>query len=271
MAYVNRHGVKTSGQTVGVRMFIWKKPKKVVLQCFTTRPGLPEMFAPVRMARATPDWWKKTTSIVDPELAAKGSRKFGGPTKLQKTVKHCYAVQKTFENAIAYPLWSEAFVAVNASGDPKGVVPANEHPGEHHPVHQYPGMMSNNWVNFKFKSPWLFYTDRPVHFYMANPFYHIHDHNWQTMPGVVEFYYQHHTNVNMVFRRPSGSAGFEYEFRAGDIMAYFVPMFEEDIEIQAETVDQKDWDRLEFGSKIWFNAATGHRKNDIGGCPLHRS
>jgi hypothetical protein len=106
---------------------------------------------------------------------------------------------------------------------------------------------------------------------MSNPFYHIHDHNWQTMPGVVEFYYQHHTNVNMVFRRPSGSAGFEYEFRAGDIVGYFMPMFEEDIEIKAETIDQKDWDRLEFGGKIWFSAATGHRKNDIGGCPLHRS
>ena len=90
------------------------------------------------------------------------------------------------------------------------------------------------------------------------------------MPGVVEFYYQHHANINMIFRRPNGSAGYEYEFRAGDVLAYLFPMFEQDIEIRAETIDQKDYDKLEFAQKIWFGHAEGQRKMNIGGCPFHR-
>lgn len=251
-------------------MFFWKKPERIVLSCYTTRTGIPELFSPQRLIKSMPDWWKQTKSLIDPEIKANGKTRFQSPTKLNKSIKRCYAVQKTFEYGLCVPMWSDAYVGVNASGYPTATVPGGEMPGEHHPVEQYPGMMTNNWVNFKFKSPWLIYTNKPVHFYLSNPFYNIQEHNWQTMPGVVEFFYQHHSNINMIFKRPNGSAGFEYEFRAGDVLAYLIPMFEQDIEVKAETIDQKDYDRLEFGEKIWFSSASGQRRMDIGGCPFHR-
>lgn len=250
-------------------MFFWKKQKKVVLRCFTSRDGLVDLFPPTRMPKVVPDWWKKTPALVDmSEAHQMGSH---APSKLQKTVKHCYAVQKLFENGIALPSWHDAFIGIDAKGMPRGHFPdMSAKNGDHHPPQQYPGMVTPSWVNYKLVSPWLFYTEEPIHFYMANPFYHIQDHNWQTMPGVVEFHYQHHTNVNMIFKRPNMSSGVEYEFRAGDILAYFLPMTERDIEVQVEQVTEAEMKRLDFDQKIWFSHAKAKRDLDIGGCPFHR-
>jgi hypothetical protein len=247
-------------------MFFWKKPSKKIVRWFTTHVGLPEMYPPAPLSKHTPEWWKKTPAY------SPTSKNKGGwvPQKLQKTVKHCYAVQKLWENSFALPLWWDMFVGLNSKGEIGAKVPANQTPGENHPVEQYPGMLSSGWVNWKVKSPWVVYTEEYLPFYVSSPFYHIQDHNWQTMPGHTEFFHQHHTNINMIFRKPSSSAGLEYEFRAGDIIAYLTPMFEGDVEFICETIDQKELDRLEFGQKMWFNPATFARRNNIGGCPFHR-
>lgn len=249
-------------------MFFWKKPKKVVVTFYTDRPGLPELFPVTRLNKVIPSWWKNMPSMED-AMQKEGKRAFH-PKRMMKSIKHCYAVQKLWENGLAVPIWSDAFVTVSPDGKAHGGVPGNEPPGETHPVHQYPGMMTSNWVNWKMKSPWLVYSTEYAPFFVSNPFYHVQEHNWQTMPGQIEFFYQHHSNINMIFKKPNGSAHFEYDFRAGDIIAYMTPMFDREYEIRAETVSPEDYRKLEYGAKIWFSPASEQRKSGLGGCPLHK-
>lgn len=246
-------------------MLFWKKSKKVVLRCITAVQGLDQLYPPARLPKYIPDWWKKAPAFNEPVI----DEKRYSPSKMRKTVKHCYAIQKLLERGIALPMWSDAYVMVKSDGEPRAVTPSGR-TGTHHPERQYPGMLAPSWVNYKLESPWLFYTEEPVHWAMVNPFYHIKDHMWQAMPGVTEFFYQHHTHTNIVFRRPAGAIAHEYEFRPGDIVAYFVPMFEADVEVAVEVVSDEEMRKLEFGTKIWFNSADGHRDNNIGGCPLSR-
>jgi hypothetical protein len=252
-------------------MLFWKKRESVVVTCFTTRYALPELLPPIiRLAKVVPEWWKKQSSNVDLSKI-KDKQHWFRPSAMNHSIKHCYALQKLFEKSYGIQLWNDMAVGVRPDGAITGVAPSNQVAGDHHPVEQYEGMISSDWVNYKFVSPWLIYTNRFVPFYISDPFYHIQNHEWITMPGYTEFYHQHHSNINAMFRKPAGTSGLEYKFEAGDIIAYLTPLEDVSIEVKCETIDEKDYQKLEFGQKIWFSAATVARKKNIGGCPIHRS
>jgi len=244
--------------------------KPLEVRFLTPVDGLVELFPPQPLSRCIPDWWKRTPAYLD---APKNSRSRPPPKKVNKSAKHCYSIQKTLERGISFPLWMDMFVTVDHKGHahPYGPPSGPKGLGEQHPRTQYPGMLTDDWVNFKFNAMWMAYTEEPAYFYMTNPFYHMDSHTWQTMPGVIEFHWQHNLNVNTIMKKPVGSdenpAAIEYEFKAGDMLAYFIPMTERKIVIKCEQVTQQEWDRLHYGYKMFFSSATEHRNRNIGGCP----
>lgn len=240
----------------------------VTLTFYTTRYGLPEIASNRSMTKALPDWWKKTPAYFDKNDHPGYKDKIVSKRDL-KTVKHCYAMQKTIEKGIVVPLWCEQEVFISSDGTIAGKAPSQKAGGSH-PVVQYPGAISNDWLNYKFESPWLVYTDKPVSFYMTDAFYHNKNKEWLAMPGVIEFHYQHHLHINTIFKKPNGQKGFEYQFSPNDIMAYLIPMFENPVIIKTEIISEEEYKALEFGSSIWFNPASAAKKENIGGCPFHR-
>lgn len=267
---------------------IWKKKKPLEVRFFTDRDGLVDLFPPQFLGRDVPDWWKNTPAYVDdtpPPNGMKEDPRLAGrikPKKLNKSAKHCYSIQETLKRAISFPCWSDAFLQVDHTGRVKHLAPGKAHMhkgknlGEQHPKKQYPGLLTQEWTNWKWNAAWMAYTEEFVPFYMCDPFYHKVSRDWQTMPGVIEFHYQHNLNVNTILRTPPKAKEgekqqvIEYEYRAGDHLAYFVPMIHDrEIIIKAEQVDDKEWERLHYGHNIWFSSATEHRKRDLGGCPFH--
>ena len=250
-------------------MFFWKKKKKVVLRCFTTNVGLPELFPLVKLSKALPEWWHEVPAYLsDEDATPKGQmRHVAMPKKANKSIKHCYAIQKLWENSIAIPAWSDLSMAITPEGQSFGIAPNNKSPGNQHRPPQYPGMLGPEWVNWKTNSPWLIYTDQPVSFMLTDPFYHNQDHRWITMPGELEFFYQHHSNLNLVFRRDEKEV-MKYEFSAGAILAYLTPCFDEEIEIICETITEQEKEKLEWAKKISFTPSRFMRNNKIGGCPF---
>lgn len=256
---------------------IFKREKPVVLRFITKNDGLVDLFPPKPLSQCVPTWWKNTPSYLESPSVDPRTKKpiVPRPSKLQKTVKHCYSIQKTLERGIALPLWQDMYITVDHNGKahPVGPAQAPNTLGEQHPKAQYPGLLSDDWVNFKFKGGWLAYTEEYVPFYMTNPFYHMQDHQWQAMPGVIEFHHQHNLNVNTILRKPEGTneapKAIEYEFKAGDTLAYLVPMTDRKIIIKAEQVSEKEYEKLKFGHKMWFSSAAEHRKRNMGGCPFN--
>ena len=220
---------------------IIKRKKPLHVKFFTCQDAIADLFPPRKLSQATPDWWRKTPSLLAEEKDASLDHLRRGmvqmPKKMRKSSKHCYAIQKTFEHAIGFPLWSDVIVEVGADDRVAAMAPGKSQnmpgkggPGEQHPRSQYPGLLPRDWCNWKFNSAWIAYTEEPVLFWMCDPFYHKENRDWQSMNGVIEFYHQHNLNVNTILRKPPKPAEGEsetrlqYNFNAGEMIAYFVPM-----------------------------------------------
>jgi hypothetical protein len=255
-------------------MLFWKKTKKITLRCLTTTEMLPQLFPIVRLSKALPTWWRGVPPYLDEEVAsAELKKRFNpfAPPKMAKTIKHCYAVQKLWENSLVIPMWSDYCVTVLPDGKVGGAAPGLMHSGEHHPPSQYPGMIGNDWMAWKITSPWVIFTEEPVSWFLSDPFYHNQDHRWMTMPGEIEFHYQHHSHINAIFSKPPEGKGVKYQFNAGDAIAYLTPRFNRDIEIVCETITESEKQKLDWAKKFSFNPARWTRDSmKIGGCPLHR-
>jgi hypothetical protein len=265
------------------------KPKPLKIRFFTQNYGLVETVPPMPLNKCVPDWWRDTDSLIDhqsgkvplPEEAGTSSNPSNlrfRPKKLNKSVKHCYSIQKTLELGIAFPLWADYVIAVDDKGgvSPYGPNPnVNRQAGEQHPKVQYPGLLSADHCNWKFNSPWVAYTEEPCFFYMTNPFYHMKSRDWEAMPGVIEFFYQHNLNVNTILRVPKSKDSKkrtvkEYDFKVGTILNYWIPMVEQGRKVEIETlqITEHEWKKLHFGFDMYHSNATEHRKNGWGGCPF---
>ena len=254
---------------------ILKRKKPLEVRFFTQRDGLVDLFPPQPISQCIPEWWKKTPSLLE-SPPNQDPRHLFRPKKLNKSVKHCWSIQKTLELGIAFPLWEDNFITVDHNGTVHPMRP-NGSPdarlGEQHPKRQYPGLLNDDLVNWKFNAEWMAYTEEPMNFYMTQPFYHMQDRSWECMPGVIEFYHQHNLNINTVLRKPKGTdekpAAIQYEFNAGTVMNYFMPMMHDrKLIIKAEQVTKREWEKLHYGYRMFTNSASVHRKNNWGGCPF---
>lgn len=254
---------------------ILKRNKPLEVRFFTKNDGLVDLFPPQPLSRVIPDWWKNTPALLEPHEEDRKRFPYR-PKKLHKSAKYCWSLQKTLELGIAFPLWRDMFVTVDHTGRAHPMTGSGQPErrlGEQHPKAQYPGLLTDDWVNFKFNAEWMAYTEEPVNFYMTHPFYHMKDRNWECMPGVIEFYWQHNLNINTILRKPKGTdkkpTAIEYEFLAGTVMNYFIPMVQDrKLVIKAEQVTEREWDKLHYGYKMFSSSATVHRKNNWGGCPF---
>lgn len=262
---------------------IIKRKKPLHVRFLTNRQGLADLFPPQRLSKDIPDWWKKTPLFLPKHSDENKNHhdKMGNFETLRKSSKHCYAIQETFKHAINFPLWCDAYVEVDHKDQVKGLAPGKamhnggRRFGEQHPKRQYPGLLPDNYCNFKFNSVWLAITEEYVPFWMCDPFYHKVNRDWQIMNGVIEFHYQHNLNVNTILRKPPApkkgqkEQKIQYEFRAGEPIAYFIPMaHDRKIVISAEEVSDKDWERLHWQHNIWFGHHKGRKRTNQGGCPI---
>lgn len=245
--------------------FIRGNRRDVTLHAFTARPHLVEHFAPVRLSKMTPDWWKTTPLNLDPDRrrAPPNPPPHAPPPskELSLSVKHCYAIRELFSRAVLLRLWADYVVMVAPDGRTSAHCPMPPKYGEQHPPAQYPGMV-RGWAHYKFMSPWLLYTDVPMHFYYAHPFYHYDNPGrFQVMPGITEFHWQNHAHANCVF--PIGTAMSEVSFSAGDPIAYLVPMEDVNITIKAEEVSEQEFDRMLSTRHVSFHHHKLNRTHDI--------
>lgn len=246
-----------------LKSFSIKKTRRTVtLRAFTTIPHLVEHFAPIRLSKLTPEWWRKTPLTIPEADLRRGPPGAPPPSsELAFTVKHCYAIRETLSRAVALRLWADYQVIVMPDGRTYALSPIQAKAGEQHPPSQYPGMLKG-WAHHKFVCPWLFHTDEPIHFYYTHPFYHYDDPGrFQVMPGVTEFHWQSHAHANCIF--PIGKEKREIAFSCGDPIAYLVPMDEAIVEVKAEQISKEDYDKMIVSRQLSFHHHALNRQHDI--------
>lgn len=234
---------------------------KLKLYALTSTAGLATIAPPVRLLNKLPSWWTQLDAYADlgdPKgPLAKRFRRVKIPT-----ARHCYSMQEVFKRGIGLPLWSDTRVVIDADGrlDVEGRNPQVPAAGTAHPEQQFAGLAECSVQHLKFMSPWSFVCERAVQFLWAHPFYHQPNvFRFHTLPGIVEYRNQHATNVNVMLSRRSGERQ-EFEFVAGELLAYIFPVSDDKLTLSVEEVSERELDRVNCASKVTAQPLLLNRK-----------
>lgn len=170
-------------------MILFKK--KLVLDAFTYSPAIMEA-APIDYAhKFYPNWWKELPKV--PE--------WGHRTPPIKNMKSCYGLIKQYAHGIIMPLWAD--MAFLFDGDRLDVRLADGSQIDSSSYGQWQGFLpEEDYYHIKVMSPWLLRCDEEISFSFQQCVWNMPDISTVIVPpGVVDFKYQHVTNINMFVNR----------------------------------------------------------------------
>lgn len=214
------------------------KPSTVVVDCFTKRSGIYNLFKIDIAAKFVPEWFKNMPSTFNKPDS------FVGELKVS-TIKRCYGLTENFKSSFILPLWSD--VVISTTEDRLGYVFSDgESVIEFHHNSQINNALKNQYHQIKFISPWLMSTKKNIKFLATSPVWNLFDYdglsNKMIAPhGILNFKYQTNTNVNVLFVKQQE----RYELNAGMPLAQFFPLTEKKVKLKWNLVDESEY------IKIW--------------------
>jgi hypothetical protein len=206
--------------------------KKIVIDCFTASPNAHDLFPIDKANKFYPDWWKRLPSKYATETA-------GGLPIDHGTMKSCVGFKNLYSYGFVIPLWSDLKLQTHGQNYTFQFADNTSQIG-FHSLDQL-GTGFSQYTHIKLISPWRIKEKSGVNFlYTGTPWNYPSDLMTQeTLPGIVEYKYQHTSNVNMLLKK-----GQMYDFPAGKAMAHIVPMTEHDVEIKLHLVGPNDLMRV---------------------------
>jgi len=201
--------------------------KKITLDCYTSRPDVYEYSQISKSTDYLPAWWKKLPASKCPVT---------GELNSQRTMKSCPGFTDFFKNSYTLPLWSDLKLAALENdwgyqfADEQSVV-------ETHDTAQYEGFMPEA-QHFKILSPWKLVCNKPIKWAFVAPTWH--DLDAKILSGVVDYYYQNATHINLFLNRPK-----EIILPLHTPLAHLIPLTEEKIELRHHLVSYNELMRLE--------------------------
>jgi len=242
---------------------IFKFPqKKIVLDCFTSELSTMKT-APIDFAaKSMPQWWKNLPKNTIHE---------NGFVPVPN-MKHCVGMTDYFKFSVAIPLWSEIAVRVNKDksfqwqfSNRRGEC------GEHNLSKQATGFF-NQHGHMKLISPWAFKSEKNINWVWTQPTYSFPQNSEiVSLPAIVNYYYQHATNINYLFPLDRERTFF---LEHGTPIALLTPMTDKKIKIVRHLVSKEEWLRInDTSTHITFlhKYSTRVKKiNRLENCPYRK-
>jgi hypothetical protein len=239
-------------------MFFFRK-KKLIVEAFTKVPQIAEVGLPLAR-HYIPDWWKEIPR----------SRNFANPTGMTvpaHTMKTCAGFIDLYKIGVIQPLHSELIIEVNETSYTWQYADRLSPPVVEHPSHQYATEKYDfsKWRHAKIESPFLVRCNKDVKFLGIEPTYNqlLNDYGIKTLPGVVDFKYQHGLNVPMfipaIIRRIKLDYGYPlYQWICLDS--------DYDVEWKPIVVDDNEYRKIEYASNYRPHFIANFRK--VKNCPF---
>jgi len=251
---------------------IFKKRKKIVVDCFTTHVDAHDTF-PIQLTnKFYPNWFKRLPNAFPVETR-------NGVELENKTMKSCYGFINHYRKGFVLPLWSD--VIIQTQSDAMGNNYSFQYADGHsevgvHPMDQM-GPEFSSLIHVKLVSPWRIREKTGVEFVYMEP-------TWSqpadlltmsTPPGTIEYKYQHTSSVNMFLEK-----GRRYSFNAGRPMAHLIPLSDKEVELKCHLVSPLEMDneirRVMHNGFPFFNDGYPKKKKrqqqleaDAKKCPFH--
>jgi len=201
--------------------------KKIILDCYTYRPEVYEYSKIDKSTNFIPDWWKNLPPSGCPVT---------GEMEPTLTMKSCPGFTSFFKNTYTLPLWSDLKLRTTEETWAYQYADNISEMGIHD-EEQYKGFMEG-YQQFKLSSPWFAVCNKPIQWAFIAPSWHpikgVH-----ILSGLVDYYYQHTTNINMFVDKP-----IEVILPFDTPLVHLIPMTEQKVEIRHHLVSEKEWFRF---------------------------
>ena len=226
-------------------MFFFKK-KSLTIDCFTAVEGAFKFAKPKHSAEFVPEWWK--------ELPTSYTARNGFWP--MPTMRRCSGIIDLYKRGIMLSAWCDAMFNIGAKGtdeyqwqfsDPKhnASIHENEQIGTH--------FNSKEFAHVKLTSPWAFNCNESVNWLWQDPTWNtLPNYDYKILPGIVEFKWQHTTNVNMIFRRKEEK--YTHNIRYKTPLAQLIPLVHDrKIKLKYHHVSDKEFGSY-YNSRMTFSA-----------------
>lgn len=234
-------------------MDLFRKKNKITLEIYAPVHQLVELFPPVLMKDAYPDWYR---------LMPKG--------KTELNVSHCTGLKDLYNQGIMLPLWSDYEIDFTPDGVENIRWPSDNNNtssgGSHRLDHQAPGAFPG-YVNVKFNSPWWFWCSEPIQWLWTQPVWNqSNPQQFTVVPGVVEYQHQNLTNINTLWQL--GDSDRTEKLRAGEPMVHIIPLTDQPMEIKIEVMNSdvfaKKFARWNYAFSRQYERVRSHfRQNKV--------
>jgi hypothetical protein len=247
------------------------KQKPIVIDAFTYKEEVHDLYAPELSSRFVPKWWKdlESTYSMDPSF----------PQIKHATAKRCIGIIESYKNGFMIPLWSD--VAINLTRDNEQrsyryMFADQVSNAVHHHSIQYGNFIDADRIqHLKLGSPWKLREKSGVKFSLNQPTWNLGNHmaDFSVIPGVTDFKYQDSTNIQMMFYYPESNGTKQLLIEAGTPMYHVIPLSDRPIKIVKHLVSKEEWESS-GNSAIKFNNSYKVRKtrmdNQESKCPFGR-
>jgi hypothetical protein len=116
-----------------------------------------------------------------------------------------------------------------------------------------------DYHHFKLISPWRFKEKSGVNFLFSQPFYNFENPtDFIIPPAIVNYKYQHNTEVNFFVGKPKEGTRHRLSLDAGQPLVYLTPLTEKRVVVKAHEVTKAEWDKVQL-PRLFF---TGNYKKD---------
>lgn len=224
-------------------MFFWFKKKKVILNCYTFS-NIAYEYSPIdRLVNYIPEWFRKTKKHED-----------------VLTIKNCIGILDYYKKGIALSSWNYFDIKIDNSGyqwstalDSGLKSDVTEHFPSEFKKFEFDSF-GNRISNLKIVSPWIFFCDKNKYFLFSSPMYNIRDMftHMTLMPGVIEFKYNHDTNINYMVSSTKDPVHINLKLMT-PLVGLF-PLFDDELEIRNHLVSVEEYNNLNKMQSILTDA-----------------
>jgi hypothetical protein len=216
---------------------IFKKKSKITLDCFCALDYAYD-YTPIDHGyKFFPEWWRDTPADTN-----------NGKTL---TIKNCIGVIEFYKKAVVIPSWFEMDLKIYTEHDLEKRYYSYESSNQQtvddqsHHQSQFDKFSLSNGHNMKLTSPWHFRTKESLQWTWTQPTWNMRNNleNLILLPAVVNYKYQHSTNINFFIITQSQEKNAYISPNTPLVVLH--PMTEKEIEIKNHLVDEKEFKRLQ--------------------------
>jgi hypothetical protein len=205
-------------------LFIFKQ-KPIILDCFTSNSAAHDYAEISPAINHIPKWWKQIPSS----------------SINLRTMKSCTGFIELYNKGIVIPLWSDLLLSTTPDdiswkfADGTSVIQPH--------LKQQAGEFFTlaDRLHIKIETPWMFKCKEDIPWHFSQPVWNdLAAKNYCTPSGIIEFKYQHSTNVNMLL--PSIKR--ELMIPHTHPIAHIIPLSERPVKINCHLVSKEEYSRL---------------------------